>query len=181
MKIFEPLIDQVPSPRGVAMLVMSASEEPACGSVSTIVPVKRPGEHRREVLRLLRRGAELVHQVGRADREAAVGVGRDVGAAEYPQARERDRERQLHPALLRIVGRGDEARLGEGAHRLAHLGDHRDAAVLEARLRLVGLRLCGANFSSAIWKAVSIAASNVARECSAKRGRAQSDSTSRSS
>jgi hypothetical protein len=40
-------------------------EEPACGSVSTIVP-EAAGKHGAEVLRLLRRRAELVHQVGRA-------------------------------------------------------------------------------------------------------------------
>src|SRR6267142_2033596 len=42
-------------------------------------------------------------------------------------------------------------------------------------------RLCGANFSSAIASAVSIAASIVSRECCANRGRSRSDSTSSTS
>src|SRR5581483_4976856 len=43
------------------------------------------------------------------------------------------------------------------------------------------LRLCGANFSSAMASAVSIAASIVSRECCANRGRFSSDSTSSAS
>src|SRR5438874_8294449 len=43
------------------------------------------------------------------------------------------------------------------------------------------LRLCGANFSSAIASAVSIAASIVSRECCAKRGRSRSESMSSAS
>ena len=97
------------------------------------------GDHelRAEVLVLLRLAAEALDHIGIAQRQAHVRGGGAVGALEQRRAGLCHHHGKLHAALLVILGGRQQAGGAEGVERLAHLGNHAHAAVLEGRLVLV--------------------------------------------
>ena len=94
-------------------------------------------KQRRQVFGLLRLAAEALDHIGIAQRQAHVRGGGAVGALEQRRAGLCHHHGKLHAALLVILGGRQQAGGAEGVERLAHLGNHAHAAVLEGRLVLV--------------------------------------------
>ncbi len=102
MKILAPLMRKWPSRVGVARVATSARLEPACGSVSAMVPVHSPA-----YMRVMKRSrsdgdAERFDEVRGSGREPDVAGRRQVAGHEVGAAQRRDRDRQL----LAADGRG---------------------------------------------------------------------------
>ena len=117
---------------------MSASDEPACGSDSAIVPNQRPSTIGRDVGVDLLAAAVREQQPRVGHGEERVGRRADVGRLEPGEHRLPDGVRQLHAAELLVERAGHQPGVGEDLQRPADLGDQLDLAVDHPRLVLVG-------------------------------------------
>ena len=167
------------APSGEASVVMSPRLDPACGSLSAIVPKKRPS--------ILRLGEDLaLSRRSVRHEEVGVGVGQhaervdaDAGHREERVRRHVDDVGQLHAADVVVVPGREQARLRVRLQRLGGGGRQVDARAVERGLLGVGDGGCTERSARRrCARSASSTASKVSRVCSANRGRAGSDATS---
>ena len=181
MKIFVPRIEWVPSGLGVAVVRMSARDDPACGSVIAIVPKKRPesrclryrsfwsGEPNAERSAALPIVSETYAVVDTLAAAKIAWHARLTAAGSCMPPFSKSSPADRNPAAMYA----SSASFTSGMRRMRSPSKVGSCAS--------ALWLCGANFSSAMDSAVSTAASIVSRECCENRAWLRSESTSSTS
>src|ERR1700730_1014088 len=160
---------------------MSESDDPACGSVSAMVPKKRPESRCFRYRSFCSEEANAGSNAALPTVSETYAVVLTLAAAKIAWQAPRTVVGSCIPPLSKSspAARKPAAMYASSASFTSGMRCTRPPWKVGSWSS--AFRLCGANFSSAIASAVSTAASIVSRECCAKRGRFSSDSTSSTS
>ena len=135
------------APSRTARVVISASEEPACGSDRHMVPNQRPsicGRRKHFDLGLRTEGRQQ-SRIG--DRQHRIGRGRNVGSHGHGGRCGVDQARNLRAAETFVERRGKQSGFGVSLQSGIYLRQNADCLIIENRLVMIGLFVMGSKMA----------------------------------